>query len=236
MATNRIILIALFAVSSCSIQESRETQATVDVERIVMQARLQTLNAEILGSRSATAVLERWCRRFELADDPVIRVDRIHDQDKLPSTETLARLQVTDANEVKYRRVHLRCGGVVMSKADNWYVPSRLTTAMNAALDTTDTPFGKVVAALQPFRQTIESRLLWSPWPMGSDCAETVATISSSMQPPPEIFQHRAVLYSRDLLPFSEVVETYQGAALTSLSAANPDNFPVSPVAAPTCH
>jgi len=35
-----------------------------------------------------------------------------------------------------------------MSEAWNWYAPSRLTPAMNEALDTTDRPFGAVAATL----------------------------------------------------------------------------------------
>ena len=49
-----------------------------------------------------------------------------------------------------------------MSEADNWYVPARLTPEMNAFLDTTDTPFGKAVRPLQPYRKTLEAKLLWS--------------------------------------------------------------------------
>ncbi len=46
------------------------------------------------------------------------------------------------------------CGGHVLSEADNWYVPARLTPQMNRALDTSDTPFGAAVKALDFHRAT----------------------------------------------------------------------------------
>ncbi len=37
----------------------------------------------------------------------------------------------------------------MLSEADNWYVPVRLTPEMNQALDTSDIAFGRAVQALQ---------------------------------------------------------------------------------------
>jgi hypothetical protein len=54
--------------------------------------------------------------------------------------------------------VQLWCGDRLLSEADNWYVPSRLTPAMNTALETTDTPFGKAVQELKPYRRTFPLR------------------------------------------------------------------------------
>lgn len=158
---------------------------------------LERLNADLLASSSATATLERWCREHDMAAPPVIVAQRVHDVQKPPSAEQLARLQVGDASAVKYRRVQLRCGTHVLSEADNWYVPARLTPEMNEQLDTTDTPFGKVVRPLTPYRRTIEAKTLWSP--------------RATREIPKEVMVHTAVLYTRDHQPFSEVVETYQG-------------------------
>jgi len=44
---------------------------------------------------------------------------------------------------VKYRRVQPSCGDHILSEADNWYVPRRLTPEMNRLLETTDVPFGR---------------------------------------------------------------------------------------------
>jgi chorismate-pyruvate lyase len=152
------------------------------------------LNTELLNSRSATATLETWCRDHRLASEPKIVARLVPGAASAPSAEQRARLAVSDSDEVKYRLVDLRCGDQTLSKAENWYVPSRLTAEMNRLLDTTDTPFGRAVASLEPYRKTIATRMLWS----GKGSA------------PGALFEHRAVLYTRDHQPFSEVVEVYQ--------------------------
>ena len=152
------------------------------------------LNTELLNSRSATATLETWCRDHRLASEPKIVARLVPGAASTPSAEQRARLEVSGNDQVKYRQVDLRCGSQTLSKAENWYVPSRLSPDMNRLLDTTDTPFGRVVASLEPYRKTIATRILWS----GKGDA------------PGALFEHRAVLYSRDHKPFSEVVEVYQ--------------------------
>jgi hypothetical protein len=100
----------------------------------------------------------------------------------------------------------LRCGSKVVSEADNWYVPSRLTADMNHALETTDTPFGRAIKDLAPYRLTFEAIVHWT-LPLRSDGA-TLAF-------PPVLFEHRAVLYrASDQAPISEVDEHYQAAVL----------------------
>ncbi len=69
------------------------------------------------------------------------------------SREQRKRLRLGDDEPVKYRRVALACGDHILSEADNWYVPARLTPEMNRLLETTDTPFGRVVQSLQPTRE-----------------------------------------------------------------------------------
>jgi N-acyl-D-amino-acid deacylase len=178
--------------------------------RVEALALMQTLNAEILASRSATRSLEAWCRDRGLADDPSIAAYGERGAMKAPSTDQLQRLQVTNATELRYRRVRLSCGTKVLSEADNWYVPSRLTPAMNTALETTDAPFGRVVAPLEPYRRTLDMRVLWSPLPAQWRRGAAVASAGGALAIPSALFEHRAVLYTRDHTPFSEVVETYQ--------------------------
>lgn len=181
--------------------------------RLEILALLQTLNGEILAASSATQTLETWCAEHQLADDPRIVAARVPGVRKEPSSEQLRRLGVRDASEVQYRRVQLRCGPHVLSEADNWYVPGRLTPEMNAVLTTTDTPFGRVVRPLQPYRRTIAVTMLWSPLPRGWEQQRRPRSDSHGrrlLPIPKEVFQHRAVLYTADHLPFSEVVETYQ--------------------------
>ncbi len=171
------------------------------------------LNIQILESNSATQVLERWCSEHQLAAEPRIVAQRMDAAPKQPSAEQLKRLQVADADELRYRRVELRCGDSVLSKADNWYVPARLSAEMNRQLETTDTPFGKVVATLNPVRKMVEMATIWSPLPEGWSCSGfDVATAPGRfLQIPQELFRFRAVLSTPENLPFSEVNEIYQG-------------------------
>jgi chorismate-pyruvate lyase len=179
--------------------------------RVQVLALMQTLNAEILASRSATATLERWCRDHRLADTPTIVAVRVAGADKILAQEQRLRLRVAEREPVRYRRVRLRCGDHVLSEADNWYVPARLTAEMNRLLDTTDTPFGRVVQPLEPYRQTFATRVLWSPLPVGWEMPSggRPPATDRPLAIPDELFEHRAILYTRDHVPFSEVAETY---------------------------
>jgi hypothetical protein len=182
------------------------------VARLEALALMQTLNAEILGSRSATLSLEKWCRDHRLAQPPEILARVAIGAGRPATAEQRQRLEVDEGEQVKYRRVQLRCGTRVLSEADNWYVPGRLTPEMNRVLEETDTPFGKVVAALQPYRRTFAVTLLWSPLPEGweRETGRLQAATGRTLAIPDAVFEHRAVLYARDHKPFSEVHEVYQ--------------------------
>ena len=110
--------------------------------------------------------LESWCRDHALAAPPRIAATRIQGVERLPAPNN-ARASASATETVRHRRVQLRCGNRVLSEADNWYVPGRLTTEMNRLLDTTDTPFGRAVQPLGPYRRTLEVRMLWAPLPDG---------------------------------------------------------------------
>ncbi|MBL1255271.1 hypothetical protein [Methylocystis sp. Sn-Cys] len=185
------------------------------LSRVEVLALIQTLNASLLASRSATMTLERWCADHKMALEPKIVATRVSGADKPPSDETRQRLRVDLSEPVKYRRVQLSCGAHVLSDADNWYVPGRLSQDMNRTLETTDTPFGKAVAPLQPFRRTIDMKMRWSPLPEGWELAPQSAQSEEGALPlPRDIFEHTAVLYGQDQKPFSEVHETYTSGIL----------------------
>jgi chorismate-pyruvate lyase len=162
-------------------------------------AQLQALSAQLLASSSATQTLENWCRDHHLADQPRIVARLAAGVAKPATAEQRARLEVADDGAIRYRHVELQCGSRVLSEADNWYVPARLDPAMNRLLETTDTPFGRAVAPLQPTRTTFAVRVMWADTtqPMG-----------------PTLFEHRALLFTRDHRPFAEVDEMYQRALL----------------------
>ncbi|MNG13560.1 hypothetical protein D3C84_972460 [compost metagenome] len=88
---------------------------------------------------------------------------------------------------------------------------SRLTPEMNRLLDTSDTPFGLAVKALNFSRRTLSSTLLWAPLPAGWEMQ--IPTLTSGEQPlaiAERVLQHSALLSRGDGVPFSLVVETYR--------------------------
>lgn len=181
--------------------------------RLEVYALMQSLNVEILGSSSATRSLEKWCGEHQLAAVPKIIAQPVLGEDKPIEPAQLQRLEISSAEQVKYRKVRLYCGDQLLSEADNWYVPGRLTDEMNQLLETTQTPFGKVVAPLEPTRQTINVKLLWSPLPEGWELKKPVRVGRRNTQAldiPEELFEHQTILYSRDRKPISEVHEVYQ--------------------------
>lgn len=180
------------------------------VARVEALAVLQTLNADLLSHDSATLTLEHWCDVHKLASPPRIAAVRVLEVDKLPTAEQRRELGVTPTEPIRYRRVKLMCGTLVLSEADNWYVPGRLTPEMNKLLDTTDTPFGAVVRALHFQRHTLSSTLLWQPLPVGWEMKPPgVPELSADGAVPSHLLEHRAVLSLPDGTPFSEVIETY---------------------------
>src|SRR5262249_37827765 len=137
------------------------------------------------------------------------------DVDKAPTAEQRQLLAVSATEPVRYRRVKLVCGSRVLSEADNWYVPARLTPAMNQVLDTTDTAFGRAVMALNFRRRTLSATLLWSRRPGGWERGAAVRAVEGApLAVPHAVIEHRAVLTLPDGTPFSTVVETYTGEVL----------------------
>ncbi len=186
--------------------------------RVEALAIIETLNAQLLASSSATATLEAWCGDHHIASPPRLTAELVRGVDKPVTDEQRRLLQVRADEVVKYRRVRLSCGGHVLSQADNWYVPGRLTPEMNRVLETTDTPFGRVVAGLHPMRQTLAMERLWSPlpagWDLGVGAAAPGAGGGGALAIPADLFRHRAVLYDDQRRPFSLVVETYTSQVL----------------------
>ena len=160
---------------------------------------VELLSARLLASKSATTTLETWCAEFGISTVGKITAQRLADAPRAISGEQRQRLGIKSDEAVAYRKVALMCGSVTLSIAENWYVPSRLSPAMNAAL-TGETPFGHVIAPLSPERVTLSTRLLWNP--------------ISGEAIPDAVLEHRALVLSADGVPLAEVVEHYTKAIL----------------------
>ncbi len=192
--------------------------------RVEILALLETLNAELLSHPSATLTLERWCGQHHMARETKVVAKLIRGAEKALDADGRKRLAISETEPARYRRVQLYCGDKLLSEADNWYVPSRLTAEMNRLLDETDTPFGKAVKDLDFRRETLSATLLWSPLPQDWEMQphpDANAKPKGRFVIPDHILQHRAVLYTRANVPFSLVVETYMREVL-AFSPANP--------------
>ncbi|MGX7706740.1 hypothetical protein [Methylobacterium sp. Gmos1] len=192
------------------------------LSRVEATAVMQSLNAALLASRSATATLEGWCATHRMAEVPRLAalVDRTLDRPASP--ETRKRLAVGPEEPLRYRRLRLACGDHVLSEADNWYVPSRLTPEMNRLLETTETPFGRAVSPLGITRQTVGAEPHWQPLPEGWDQAAPPASACGTLGVPEHLFSHRAVVFTAERQPISEVVETYTREVLNFTRAPRP--------------
>jgi len=180
------------------------------IERLEAALLLQTLNADLLSHDSATATLQRWCDVHQLASPARITAERARDVQKPLTPVQREQLHLGPADEVRYRNVRLRCGELVLSEADNWYVPARLTPEMNRLLETTDIPFGAAVQSLHFQRHTLSAELLWQPLPADWEMKSWArGAAAGELCFPLHVLQHRALLTLPDGTPISEVVETY---------------------------
>ena len=190
--------------------------------RLKALALLQSLNATLLSQPSATRTLTDWCAAHHIAPQPEIKAFQAEKATKEAPDAVRAALAIEPGQTIAYRRVQLQCGDYVLSEADNWYVPARLTAAMNTALETTQTPFGTAVRDLHFSRKTVSAQLLWEPLPAQWEMQDMPAVggsidnnPSAGTKPtrdlaiPAYVLQHAAVLSRADGVPFSYVQETY---------------------------
>lgn len=179
--------------------------------RVEALATMETLSAEILSSHSATRTLETWCGDHAIALPATIRAERVKDAPEKPfRPEQRAHLAIGPDEPIRYRRVRLTCGPHVLSEADNWYVPSRLTPEMNHVLDTSDVPFGKAVAALHFSRESLGAEMVWPVLPLDWQRRSPPPDHpDQTLDIPLELFEHKAVLLDDHHRPISEVDEHY---------------------------
>lgn len=207
------LMLGLYASAISADPSARRTGAPWPdtlLARVEALALIETLNASVLGAHTATSVLDKWCADHKMASDPSVRARIVTGIEKPVSGEQRQRLQIGPAEKVAYRRVELTCGGHVLVEADNWYVPSRLSTEINHILATTDTPFGRAVQEMKPVRENFAVEILWKPLPDGWELGPTVADRPhEALTIPWQLFEHRALVYNGAHEPFSEVNEIY---------------------------
>jgi hypothetical protein len=217
---NRICIAALGVLLGSRAAVAQDTNAWPDsfLGRLEVLAAIEHLNGDLLASRSATATLEAWCADHRMAAPARIAAMRDRELQKPLATPDRIALDVGPDEKLRYRHVRLACGTHTLSEADNWYVPSRLTADMNHDLDTTDTPFGRVVQDLHPMRQTLSVERMWSPlpanWDLLPDPVAASATHNTNLTIPATLFRHHSVVFDAQRRPIAVVVETYMGEVL----------------------
>lgn len=203
-----IVSLAVLGTNPVTARELGPQDTTVG--RLSALAVLNGLNADLLGHDSATLTLDSWCGAHKLADPAKIVAQQVSGSDKPADAEVRKLLGVDASEPVKYRRVKLTCGDHVLSEADNWYVPARLTADMNHALETTNVAFGRAVQDLHFQRHTISADVLWHPLPAGWEMTKQLPSDGHGKLDVPEfVIQHKAFLTRADGAPFSVVVESY---------------------------
>ncbi|MCE7002845.1 hypothetical protein LWC34_08375 [Kibdelosporangium philippinense] len=177
----------------------------------------------ILASSSATTTLQTWCRDHQLAPEPRIVATNEAGATAPLSAAQRADLQVGPVEQVRYRRVRLTCGDRLLSEAENWYVPDRLTSDMNVQLDRTTTPFGTVVQSLTPSRTTLRTTFDWQllpgDWPQEDISELRENATETTFDPNRTVFSVEAVLRrAEDRMPISLVRENYKQGLLAWLN------------------
>lgn len=155
-------------------------------------SQLAAFEATLAAHDSATEALRTWCDARGIANPAQITARPVGGTPAKPPKGLRRLLGIGPREPLGYRHVELTCGNRVLSSAHNWFVPGRLTTAMNAALAATHVPFGKVAAPLHYRREPLE--ILTKP-PRGCP----VNTISA----------HRALLRLPDGRALAYVLECY---------------------------
>jgi chorismate-pyruvate lyase len=182
---------------------------------------VQRLQTALQSRDSATETLRLWCADHHWAEPAQIRAVRDKAVDKPATPEVRNLLGAGAKTPVRYRRVKLMCGDKVLSEADNWYLPGKLTAEMNKALDESETPFGVVVKPLNFTRRAVDSRILVHPFDEPPEApAPTKPGEIPQLPLPDTVIQNTAVLLAGDGAPFSVVVESYTRETLSP--AASP--------------
>src|SRR5438309_2180810 len=103
----RLFIVATIVVFAPARAQEAAAWPDTYVGRLQALALLQTINAEVLASPSATLTLEAWCRDHHLASESTITAEVVRDVAKAPTAEQRQRLRVSPQDEVKYRKVRL---------------------------------------------------------------------------------------------------------------------------------
>ncbi|QRM32458.1 hypothetical protein [Microvirga sp. VF16] len=108
---------------------------------------------------------------------------------------------------VDFRQVHILRGALALAVAQNWFVPQRLVAGMENVLQTTDLPFGAVIARLRPSRRTLAAHIQ----PLTADPSEDPSQLSAPTRhaQPAIILEHTTVILSEAGTALALVTEPF---------------------------
>ncbi|WP_191317818.1 hypothetical protein [Camelimonas fluminis] len=172
---------------------------TVDEDGMRLRARrCEALLDALRAASSATAALSAWAR--SRGWDERILARKLETATRPAPDDVAGLLGVTPGAPTGFRLVELTSGARVLSRADNWFASARLPELVNAGLRDGLTPFGALIAPLEPRRELLGVTRLWLP------------VEKSSQDMPQELFRLSAVvtgLYAGARAPLAVVHETY---------------------------
>jgi hypothetical protein len=103
-------------------------------------------------------------------------------------------------------------GAILLCEAENWCIPERLPPDLHKLLDTTDIPFGQVIAPLRPARRTIAVDFHWpsANTERQSKYSHNINASEDLQSCPARLFEHRAVVLINARQPVAAVIERYR--------------------------
>jgi len=158
---------------------------------------------------TATAALIAWCRARRPEDAEALTVAVLCDGETNPADYD-GPLRLGPRETLQYRRVRLAWGDLVISEAENFYVPQRLPEDMRAALHHGAQPFGAVVAELAPQRTTLAMLTIDDLARGGAEAARCRAQLAVGGFAPAEAYAlHLTALMSASGVELAELREHY---------------------------
>jgi uncharacterized protein YjiS (DUF1127 family) len=173
-------------------------------------ALVRELSDHLLHASTATEALHAWCAAHGLSAGPITAVKQDPDRPRYVDDDVLDELRPGRHERIAYRCVQLVRGLVVLSEADNWFIPKRLPPEVRSALEATDVPFGAAIARLRPSRRTYFVRFL----ELSAASEAGTGGCPAGLSPSTPILEHKAVVLDQDRQPLSVVSERYCAALL----------------------
>ncbi|QRM32822.1 hypothetical protein [Microvirga sp. VF16] len=183
------------------------------------EALIQELSTRLIAGATATETLRAWCDEHGLAQGPIsVACRQRHVLAAVPD-DVKAALGPAASESVHFRQVPMMRGPLPLATAENWFVPQRLAAGMEEVLQTTDLPFGTVIARLRPSRRTLVAHV----WPLTADPSEDPSRLSASARhsQPAIILAHTTVILSGTGTALALVTERFFS-DLISVAAARP--------------